>query len=188
MRQMAQRRGGAHWLDGLGLDGAGALATPAAALRLLHPTLRPGDESAPRRHPRGAGHLHSRHHRGRGEPAHRDRRCTRTRSCSRRRSSASTSWRRSATSKSPTNSAAFPPRSSTDSFEPTAPTPPGSVSPRRSKRSATSSSTAVREGANIVILSDRNSTATLRRDPEPPVGVGRPPPTGRRTPAHQRRA
>ena len=38
-----------------------ALGPPAPALRLLHPALRPGDQPAPRRHPRGAGHLAGRH-------------------------------------------------------------------------------------------------------------------------------
>ena len=46
---------------------------PAAALRLLHPTLRPGHEPAARRDSRGTGHLDARHDRWRGQPAHRER-------------------------------------------------------------------------------------------------------------------
>ena len=50
-----------------------ALETPATALRLLHSTLRPGHQPATRRHPRGARHVDARHHRRRGQPAHRER-------------------------------------------------------------------------------------------------------------------
>ncbi len=56
-------------LDGLGRRHRGALGPLPAALRLLHPALRPGDQPAARRHPRGAGHLAVGHHRARGEPA-----------------------------------------------------------------------------------------------------------------------
>ena len=58
------RRRGAR-LDGHRHPDRGAVRPAAAALRLLHPALRPGDQPAARRHPRGAGHL-ARH--GRSAP------------------------------------------------------------------------------------------------------------------------
>ena len=42
---------------GIGRRHRRAVGPAPAALRLLHPALRPGDQPAPRRHPRGAGHL-----------------------------------------------------------------------------------------------------------------------------------
>ena len=41
-----------------------AVGAAAPALRLLHPALRPGDQPAARRHPRGAGHLAARRRSG----------------------------------------------------------------------------------------------------------------------------
>ena len=47
----------AERVDGLRRRHRGAVRTPTVALRLLHPAVRPGDQPAPRRHPRGAGDL-----------------------------------------------------------------------------------------------------------------------------------
>ena len=55
-----------HRVDGLGRRDRRALGPLAAPLRLLHPALRPGHQPAPRRHPRGAGHLPCRHRRPEG--------------------------------------------------------------------------------------------------------------------------
>ena len=56
-------------LHGIGHLHRGPLRPLAPALRLLHPALRPGDQPAARRHPRGAGDLALGHHRARGQPA-----------------------------------------------------------------------------------------------------------------------
>ena len=58
-------------LHGLGRGHRRALRPLPAALRLLHPALRPGDQPAARRHPGGAGDLAGRHRRARGQPARR---------------------------------------------------------------------------------------------------------------------
>ena len=74
VRHMAQV--GEEPIGSMGSDTAAGRPVHGAALalRLLHPALRPGDQPAARRHPRGAGHLDARDPRRRGEPAHRDRR------------------------------------------------------------------------------------------------------------------
>ena len=74
MRHMAQV--GDEPIGSMGSDTtpARSLEPAALALRLLHPALRPGDQSAARRDPRRARHLDARRHRWRGEPAERDRR------------------------------------------------------------------------------------------------------------------
>ena len=58
-----------HRLDGQRRGHRRAERAVAPALRLLHPALRPGDQPAARRHPRGAGHLGALQARARGEPA-----------------------------------------------------------------------------------------------------------------------
>ena len=64
-------RTGAEPLGSMGTDTPDrrAVVAAAAAVRLLHPALRPGHQPAARRHPRGAGHLPRRHDRARGQPA-----------------------------------------------------------------------------------------------------------------------
>ena len=64
----AQRPGGAG-LDGHRHPDRGALGPPAAALRLLHPALRPGDQPAAGCDPRGDRHLAGQPHRPGGQPA-----------------------------------------------------------------------------------------------------------------------
>ena len=93
----AHRRRGAR-LDGHRHPDRGALGAAAAALRLLHPALRPGDQPAARRHPRGARHL-ARHARSapRATSSTPPRR-TPARSCCPSRSSTTTSSPRSCTS------------------------------------------------------------------------------------------
>ena len=56
-------------LHGLGHLHRRAVGPLPPALRLLHPAVRPGDQPAARRHPRGAGDLAVGHHRPRGQPA-----------------------------------------------------------------------------------------------------------------------
>ncbi len=56
-------------LDGHRHADRGALGSLPPAVRLLLAALRPGHQPAARRHPRGAGHRHRRHHRPRGQPA-----------------------------------------------------------------------------------------------------------------------
>ena len=64
------RRGrGAGGLDGHRYLSGRALRAAAPALRLLQAALRPGDQSPPRRHPRGAGHPDRDQHRAGGQPA-----------------------------------------------------------------------------------------------------------------------
>ena len=65
---MARLGGRAHRLDGLGRRHRRPLGPVPAPLRLLHPALRPGDQPAARRHPRGAGDLPGRHRGARGQP------------------------------------------------------------------------------------------------------------------------
>ena len=63
------RRRRADRVDGLRHPRRRALRPGPAALRLLQPAVRPGDQPAARRHPRGAGHLARHGHRRRGQPA-----------------------------------------------------------------------------------------------------------------------
>ena len=56
-------------LDGHRHPGRGAVGPLAAALRLLQPAVRPGDQPAAGRHPRGAGHQPRPHLRPGAEPA-----------------------------------------------------------------------------------------------------------------------
>ena len=70
----------------------------AAALRLLHPALRPGHQPAAGRDPRGARHLARHDHRPGGQRCWRRRRRTPASWCCRSRSSTTTSWPRSCTS------------------------------------------------------------------------------------------
>ena len=79
-------------LDGLGHADRRALGPLPAALRLLHPALRPGDQPAAGRHPRGAGDLAAGHHRARGQPARGHAAARAARSCCRCRSSTATTW------------------------------------------------------------------------------------------------
>ena len=67
-----EHRRGADRLDGHRLPDRGAERQAADALRLLQPALRPGDQPAARRDPRGAGHLARRQHRAGGQPARPD--------------------------------------------------------------------------------------------------------------------
>ena len=69
---MAVERRGAGGLHGHRHVARRALEPAAAALRLLQAALRPGDESAARRHPRGAGDADRDDHRARGQPARAD--------------------------------------------------------------------------------------------------------------------
>ncbi len=62
-------RGGAGRFDGYGHPDRGAEQATAPALRLLHPALRPGDQPAAGRDPRGVGDQRVGHDRPRGEPA-----------------------------------------------------------------------------------------------------------------------
>ncbi len=59
MAPMARTGGRSPRLDGHRHAGRRAVGAAAAAVRLLRPALRPGDQPAARRHPRGAGHLAS---------------------------------------------------------------------------------------------------------------------------------
>ncbi len=65
---------GAEPIGSMGTDSPdrGAERQAADALRLLQPALRPGDQPAARRDPRGAGHLAGRQHRAGGQPARPD--------------------------------------------------------------------------------------------------------------------
>ena len=141
-------------LDGHRLARRGALRQAAAALRLLHPALRAGDQPAARRHPRGARHLARHGHRPRGQharrdpgarpagrpavPGHRQRRARQDRPHQRRR--------RPARATPPTSSAA--PTSSTRARPRCAPA---------STEICTEVSDAIARGARFVVLSDRDS-------------------------------
>ena len=131
---------------------------PAAALRLLHPAVRPGDQPAARRHPRGARHLARQLDRPRGQRPRRRPRRTPGRSCCPSRSSTTTSSPRSCTS---TPTATCPATAPSSSRAPTTctaartPCAPGCTrsSPRCRPRS--------RDGARFVVLSDRDSDRDL---------------------------
>ena len=73
---MAAHRWRAARLDGHRHADRRAVRAAAAAVRLLHPAVRPGHQPAARRHPRGAGHLAGLADRPRGQPARRRRRRT----------------------------------------------------------------------------------------------------------------
>ena len=130
----------------------------AAALRLLHPAVRAGDEPAARRHPRGAGHLARHRPSARGQRCSRRRRRTRASWSCRSRSSTTTSSPRSSTS---TPTATCPGTRRTSSAASTRST----AAPRRctpgSRRSSLEVSEAIRRGARFVVLSDRDSGRDL---------------------------
>ena len=73
-RSARWRATGAEAIGSMGTDTPIAVLSekPRLHLRLLHPALRPGDQPAARRHPRGARHLARHVDRPRGEPARRD--------------------------------------------------------------------------------------------------------------------
>ena len=91
---------GAEPIGSMGTDTpiAALSRAAAAALRLLRPALRPGDQPAAGRDPRGAGHVAVGLDRPGGQPARADRRRPAARSCCPSRSSTTTTSRRSATS------------------------------------------------------------------------------------------
>ncbi len=80
------RRRGAGRLDGHRHAAGRALGAPAAALQLLQAALRPGDQPAARRHPRGARDPDRDEHRARRQPARAGARGVPARSSSRPRS------------------------------------------------------------------------------------------------------
>ena len=131
----------------------------AAALRLLHPAVRPGHEPAAGRHPRGARHLAERHDRPGGQPARADRPRRAARSCCRSRSSTTTSSPRSATSTATATCPASSPTSSRGLYE------RRRAAARRWRARldeiCAEVSEAIADGARIIVLSDRHSTAEL---------------------------
>ena len=74
LEPMARTGSRADRLDGHRHGHRRALRPAPAALRLLHPAVRPGHQPAAGRHPRGAGHLADVHPRPRGQPARAHRR------------------------------------------------------------------------------------------------------------------
>ena len=82
---MARNGAGGARLDGHRHPDRRAVGPAAAALRLLHPALRPGDQPAAGRDPRGDRHLAGQPHRPRGQPAGGRPRRTAARSCCRSR-------------------------------------------------------------------------------------------------------
>ena len=87
---MARYGGRADRLDGLRHARRRALGAPAPALRLLHPAVRPGDQPAARRHPRGARDLARGHGRAGAATCSSPSRTRAARSRSRTRSSTTT--------------------------------------------------------------------------------------------------
>ncbi len=95
--QPAGRADGAHRRRAARLDGhrhpdRGAVVAAADALRLLPAVVRPGDQPAAGRHPRGGGDQPDGHRRPGGRSAQPDRRSRATRSCCRSRSCGTTNW------------------------------------------------------------------------------------------------
>ena len=99
-------------LDGHRHPGRGAVGPLAAALRLLRPAVRPGDQPAAGRHPRGAGDQPRPHLRPGAEPAAGHARRPAGRCSCRSRSSTTTSWPRSCTSTTTATCPATPPSGS----------------------------------------------------------------------------
>ena len=137
-----QHRRRAARLDGHRHPDRGAQRQAAAALRLLRPAVRPGDQPAARRDPRGAGDLAGRLDRPRGQPARAAARRPAARSCCRSRSSPTTTWPRSGTSTATATCPASRPTSPAASTTSRAAAPrwrPGSTrsAPRSARRSPT---------------------------------------------------
>ena len=181
-------RTGAEPIGSMGTDTPIAVLSVAApaAVRLLHPAVRPGHQPAARRHPRGAGHLARRHHRSRGQPA-RPRSARRAaRSTCRVRSSTTTSW------PSSPHIHTYDDMDDFHTTDPAVPVPGGRrrrrPAPGRSTSCAAQASEAIESGANILILSDRNCSRRAGADPVAAGRVGRAPPPHPREDPHPGRA
>ena len=153
----------------MGSDAAIAVLSDrsAAALRLLHPAVRPGHQPAPRRHPRGAGHLAGGHRRPRGQPARSHARLVPPDRAApagdrpRRPGQAHVRQRarRDAGLQGLRGRRALP---GGQAGEAGRPTPEGGQALAEAiDGSAPRSSRAIAGGANLIVLSDRNSTVDL---------------------------
>ena len=131
---------------------------PAAAVRLLLPAVRPGHQPAARRHPRGAGHLPRQHARPRGQPAR-----PRARVVPADRAARPDPRQRRAGQARPHQRRRRPRRASGRSWSRACTRWPAAATAcaTRSTRSAARSSDAIADGATIIVLSDRDSDATL---------------------------
>ena len=168
-------RAGAEPIGSMGTDTPIAVLSraAAAAVRLLHPAVRPGHQPAAGRDPRGAGHLLRRHHRARRATCSTPARPAAGRSCCRSRSSATTSWPRSSAS---TTTATC--RASRRSRSAASTTSPG-VRRRceaRLERSSPRSTRRSRTAPGIIVLSDRDSDQRLGADPVAAAHLRRAPP------------
>ena len=157
---MARTGAEADRLDGHRHADRRAVDAAAAAVRLLHPAVRPGHQPAARRHPRGAGHLARRHRsaprRNLLAPGPRRRAA---RSCCRSRSSTTTSW---PSSIHVNDDGASPDFRAVALARPV----PGrrAAAPACAPRSTTCAAGSARPSTTaprIIVLSDRHSTAEL---------------------------
>ena len=135
-----------------------AVRAAAAALRLLHPAVRPGDQPAAGRHPRGAGHLAALHPRARGQPARAHRRVVppdrpaHAGHRQRRPGQAALRQRGRQHPRVPRLRRRRPVRGGRGR---------GGPAGRPSRTCGPGSAAAIADGADVIVLSDRNSTAEL---------------------------
>ena len=149
-----QRRGGDR-LDGQRRAAGGALRPGPAALQLLQAALRPGDQPAARRDPRRAGDLglHRRRRRGKPAGARSPNRAARSRSTC--RSSTTTRWPGSSSSRAGAGSR----RSTLPMLFVAA---EGAAGMERALESLfEKASAAIEQGASLIILSDRGVNAEM---------------------------
>ena len=155
-------RAGAEPIGSMGTDTPIAvLSEPAAAaLRLLHPALRPGDQPAAGRDPGGAGHRLCAAPSGPRTTCWPRPRAHAGRSCCHSRSSTTTSWRRSSTSTATATCPGFATHVVRGLFRVAG---GGAELAERLDEICHEVSEAIADGARILVLSDRNSDATWRR-------------------------
>jgi glutamate synthase (NADPH/NADH) large chain len=176
------RRQGGPGLDGHRHADRRAVRPAPTALRLLHPAVRPGDQPAARRHPRGAGDQPGQGVRARGQPLGPGPGRRRARSSCPTRCSTTTSCASCATWTTP-----GPTASRAGCCTPTSAVAAGGAGLAADlERLRSEVSAAIEEGVNVVILSDRFSTEDRAPIPIAVGHLGGAPPPGPRTKARTR--
>ncbi len=172
------RRTGSDRLDGQRRPAGDSLGSAAAALQLFQAVVRPGDQSAAGRDPRGDHHLAGHHHRFRGQSARRDARAMPVAAArpadphQQRHGARSSSSTCRSTARAARCRPCFPRRKG----------PKACAAACNELR--VEASRAIADGVTILILSDRGVECRHGTDPRPAGHQRRPPSSGPRRNAH----